>query len=155
MNINMPTYISKKGLQDLKEEHENRIKNIRKEIAKKISDAKELGDLSENFEYHDAKEQQGTNEIRILEIEKMIKDSIVIEETTGNNEISLGVTFIAELNGNKKTYTIVGYNESSPMEGKISNESPIGRAFMGKTVNDIVTVEIPSGKASYKILEIK
>lgn len=151
----MPTYISKKGLQDLKEEHENRIKNIRKEIAKKISDAKELGDLSENFEYHDAKEQQGTNEIRILEIEKMIKDSIVIEETTGNNEISLGVTFIAELNGNKKTYTIVGYNESSPMEGKISNESPIGRAFMGKTVNDIVTVEIPSGKASYKILEIK
>ena len=151
----MPTYISKKGLQDLNEERENRIKNIRKAIAIKISDAKELGDLSENFEYHDAKEQQGTNEVRILEIEAIIKEAIIIEETTGNNEISFGVTFIAESNGNKKIYTIVGRNESNPMEGKISNESPIGRAFMGKTVNETITVDVPSGVISYKILEIK
>ncbi len=151
----MPTYISKKGLQDLNEERENRIKNTRKAIAIKISDAKELGDLSENFEYHDAKEQQGTNEVRILEIEAIIKEAIIIEETTGNNEISFGVTFVAESNGNKKIYTIVGSNESNPMEGKISNESPIGRAFMGKTVDETVTIDVPSGVISYKILEIK
>jgi transcription elongation factor GreA len=151
----MPTYISAEGLEDLKAEFEKRKKITRKEISEKISAAKEMGDLSENFEYHEAKEQQGLNEGRILQLEAMILESIIVEQSSGGDYITLGVTFTAELNGDEKTFQMVGSAEADPMTGKISNDSPIGNAFMDKGVGDEVTVEVPSGQIIYIIKGIK
>ncbi len=150
----MPTYISAEGLKKLEEELENRRTVVRRAIAEKIGDAKELGDLSENFEYQEAKEQQGSNEVRISELESMIKDSMIVTSQSGGDTITLGTTFVAEAGGMKKTFQIVGSNESNPIEGKISNESPIGQAFMGHAVGDKVSVAVPSGTMVYKIINI-
>ncbi len=151
----MPTYISAQGLEDLKSEFEKRKKITRKEIAEKISAAKEMGDLSENFEYHEAKEQQGLNEGRILQLEAMILESVIVEQTSGSKFVTLGVTFVAVANGVERTFQMVGSSEADPMSGKISNDSPIGSAFMDKSVGDEVTIEVPSGEIIYKIKEIK
>ncbi|HBP00312.1 MAG: Transcription elongation factor GreA [Candidatus Uhrbacteria bacterium GW2011_GWF2_41_16] len=151
----MPTYISSQGLEDMKKEWENRKMKIRKEIASKIEAAKELGDLSENFEYHEAKEQQALNETRIAQLDDMLKDYVVIEEKRGGLFISLGCTFIVEYNGKQKTFEIVGSNEANPLEGKISNESPLGQAFLGHAVGTFVEVTVPFGVMQYKIIEIK
>lgn len=150
----MPTYISAEGLKKMEEELENRRTVVRREIAEKIGDAKELGDLSENFEYQEAKEQQGSNEVRIAELESMIKDCVIVTSQTGGDAITLGTTFVAQVNGMKKTFQIVGSNEANPIEGKISNESPIGQAFIGHAVGDEVAITVPSGTMVYKIVEI-
>ncbi len=151
----MPTYISKEGLEELKKEREKRAKITRFEIADQIAAAKELGDLSENFEYHDAKERQALNEARILQLEAMIMDAQIVEKKEGATEVTLGATFVAELNGEEKTFSIVGSNEADPMAGKISNESPIGRAFLGKAVGETVEIEVPSGTMAYTIKSIE
>ncbi len=150
----MPTYISKEGLEELKRELTQRKSEIRPKITEDIASAKELGDLSENFEYHDAKEQQGLNESRIMQLESMIIDSIIVEKKTGLDAITLGVTFTATLNGVDKVFSIVGSNEADPLSGKISNESPLGYAFMGKKVNEEVEIEVPSGAMKYTIKDI-
>lgn len=150
----MPTYISAAGLQKLKEELETRKTVTRREIADKIGDAKELGDLSENFEYQEAKEAQGSNEVRISELESMIKDSVIVEDQKGGDTIMLGTTFDAEVGGVPKTFAIVGSNEANPMEGKISNESPLGQAFIGRKLGEQVSVAVPSGTMVYKITRI-
>lgn len=136
------------------EELETRKTTTRRDIAEKIGAAKELGDLSENFEYQEAKEEQGSNEVRISELESMIKDSVLVEQQKGGDTITLGTTFTAEVGGLKKTFQIVGSNEASPLEGKISNESPIGQAFIGHGVGDKVSVAVPSGTMVYKIIDI-
>lgn len=153
--IFMPTYLSKQGLEDLEKELARRTNEIRKEIAEKISAAKELGDLSENFEYHEAKEQQGLNEARALQLKDMIRDVVLVEESVGGTNIGLGTTFVVEVNGSQKTYSIVGSNESDPIAGKISNESPIGLAFMGHEVDDVIEIQTPGGAMTYKIISIK
>ncbi len=150
----MPTYISAEGLKKMIEEMEMRKTTTRKEIAQCISDAKELGDLSENFEYQDAKERQGSNEVRISELESMIKDAIVVEQQEGGDTIGLGTTFKAEASGVSRTFQLVGSNEAKPFEGKISNESPIGMAFIGGKVGEDISVETPAGTMVYRITEI-
>ena len=150
----MPTYLSQEKLVELKGELETRKKVTRREIAERISQAKELGDLAENFEYHEAKDAQGMNETRIQQLEGMILDVVIVEETSGGDKVQLGVSFEAEVNGQKKTFQIVGANEAHPLEGKISNESPIGNAFLGAKVGENVKVEVPSGTVKYKILRI-
>ncbi len=150
----MPTYISAEGLQKLIAESETRRTVTRKEIAQCISDAKELGDLSENFEYQDAKERQGSNEVRISELDGMIKDSVVVERQSGGDTIGLGTAFKAETTGTSRAFQIVGSNEAKPFEGKISNESPIGMAFIGGKVGENISVETPAGTMVYKITEI-
>jgi transcription elongation factor GreA len=149
----MPTFLSEKGLQDLKDEHVKR-KAKRKEISEAIADAKELGDLSENFEYHAAKEEQALNETRIAQLETMIQDVVLVEEQKGGDIVTLGVTFVVTLDGKDKTYEMVGSTEADPMSGKISNESPIGQAFMGTKLGDNVEVETPGGAKIYQIKEI-
>lgn len=151
---NSMTYISASGLQGLKDELVNRIKVSRPEIAQKISDAKEMGDLSENFAYHEAKEQQAQNEMRIVDIQEMIANAVIVEEKSGG-KIGLGSTFVVTVNKGKKTYEVVGENEANPMEGKISNVSPLGSAFIGKSVGDTVMAEVPSGTIEYHIDEVK
>lgn len=147
------TETGKKKIEDeLKELKENKMP----EIIQKIEQAKELGDLSENAEYHDAKDQQGMFAARIAEIEEILKKAIVQEESTDKDKISIGCTFeVEDLNGNKKEYTLVGFNEADPVNGKISNESPIGQAFINKRVGDDVEFKAPMGLVKYKVLKIK
>lgn len=151
----MPIYISQKGLEELKAEMADRKTAMRRTIAEEISEAKELGDLSENFEYQDAKERQGLNEARIVQLESMIHDAVIVDSTQGGEQITLGSTFTVECNGVEQTYSMVGSTEADPLSGKISNESPIGIAFIGQKAGDEVVVDAPSGKIVYKILRIK
>ncbi len=138
--------------QELKE-----IKEIRlPEIIEKIEQAKEMGDLSENAEYHDAKDQQGLMMAKVKEIDETLKNAVVSEISTSKSEIGLGTTFVVEdASGNKKQFTMVGFNEADPINGRISNESPIGQAFMYKSKGQTVEFKAPKGLISYKILEIK
>lgn len=151
----MPTYLSQKMFEAFKKELELRTKILRKEIAEKISVAKELGDLKENSEYHDAKHQQSINESRILELNFMIKDVKIVEEKTGSQEIFLGSTFVVSFEGQKKIFQLVGSSEANPLEGKISNESPIGESFIGCHSGEEITIKTPCGEKKYRILEIK
>lgn len=151
---NPVTYTSASGLQGMKDELERRIKVDRPDIAQKIHDAKEMGDLSENFAYHEAKEQQAQNETRIVQLQEMIVNAVVVEGKSGG-KIGLGSTFVAEVGGVQKTFEIVGANEASPMEGKISNVSPLGSAFLGAATGDHVEVTVPSGTITYHIIEVK
>lgn len=150
----MPTYVSAEALEELKKELEHRRKNLRREIAEKILHAKEMGDLSENFEYQTAKEEQALNETRVVELEDLMHDIVIVKDATGAVEIALGTTFMVETDGRKKTFSLVGSNEANPLEGKISNESPIGLAFLGAKPGEEVEFQAPSGRIRYRILEI-
>ena len=150
----MPSYLSSKGLEEIKEELVRRQKITRREIAEKIANAKELGDLSENFEYQESKEEQGMNEARISQLENQIHDVVIIDAARGASSIGIGTMFIAEVAGEKKSFVMVGSNEANPLEGKISNESPIGLAFLGAHAGDVISVEAPSGTMHYTILEL-
>lgn len=149
-------YISAEGLEKLKEELQDRKTNWRRQLSEQIATAKEQGDLSENFEYSEAKDRQAENEVRIAQIEQMINRSVVIEHKTGEARISVGTNFVAKLNdGAEKHFQIVGPTETDPLSGKISNESPLGQAFLGKTVGEKAEFKAPAGVVSYKIIEIK
>lgn len=149
-------YISAEGLEKLKQELQDRKTKWRRELSEQIATAKEQGDLSENFEYSEAKDRQAENEVRIAEIEQMINRSIVIEEKTGEARISVGTNFVAKSNdGAEKHFQIVGPTETDPMSGKISNESPLGQAFLGKAIGETAEFKAPAGIVSYKIIEIK
>ncbi|MBI4438042.1 transcription elongation factor GreA [Candidatus Uhrbacteria bacterium] len=150
----MPTYLSTQALEEIKQELTRRQKITRREIAEKIAGAKELGDLSENFEYQESKEEQGMNEARIAQLEGQIHDVVVIDAASGASQIGIGTMFIVECAGSKKTLTMVGSHEANPLEGKISNESPIGLAFLGAHAGDVVAVQTPSGSVEYRILEL-
>lgn len=151
---NNVTYISASGLAELKKELETRIKVTRPEIAQRISEAKEMGDLSENFAYHEARDQQGLNESRIIEITEMLSTAVVVEEKKGGS-IGLGSSFKVKIGGQTKTFEIVGENEANPMEGKISNVSPLGGAFLGKGTGEMVDAKVPSGTMTYEIISIE
>ncbi len=148
--------ITKEGLEKLKDELKE-LKEVKlPDIIDKIEKAKEMGDLSENAEYHDAKDQQGFMVSRIREIETILKNAVVTEETTSKHEIGMGSIFVTEdESGNQKEFTMVGYNEADPLVGRISNESPMGQAFMGKKPGETVEIDVPKGTVIYKILEIK
>lgn len=150
----MPTYLSAEAFEEMKKELEMRKKEFRREIAEKILHAKEMGDLSENFEYQTAKEEQALNETRILALEDIMHDVVIVKDATGAVEIALGTTFMVETDGKKKMFTLVGSNEANPLEGKISNESPIGLAFLGGKPGEEIEFLAPSGKIKYRILEI-
>ncbi|MFA6522136.1 MAG: transcription elongation factor GreA [Patescibacteria group bacterium] len=148
-------YVSKAGMEKLQTELEYRSGVYRKQISEKIGTAKEQGDLSENFEYQEAKEEQAQNETRIIEIRDMMARSVLVEERAGEGIIHLGTRFSVELpGGSQKDFQIVGATESDPMQGKISNESPLGNAFLGKHPNEVVELDLPSGTVGYKIISI-
>lgn len=147
-------YLSSEGLEQLKKELEE-LKLKRQEIAQRLEESKALGDLSENSEYLQAKEAQGFNEGKILELEGLIRDSVVISKNGGTSTLQIGGTVEVNSQGQKQIFTIVGSGEINPSQGKISNESPLGRAFLGHKVGEMVEVETPRGKASYKIISIK
>ncbi|TAK96331.1 transcription elongation factor GreA [Patescibacteria group bacterium] len=151
----MVRYLTKEGLQKLNEELEDRRTRVRQEIATAIKEAKEQGDLSENAEYAEAKSQQAENEARIGELELNIKNSQVVEVSGNSQGAQIGSRVSVKWNGSQADFQIVGSNEADPASFKISNESPMGQAFMGKKKGDKVSVNTPAGKVEYKILDLK
>ncbi|MCT4612436.1 MAG: transcription elongation factor GreA [Clostridia bacterium] len=149
-------YLTKEGLKDLENELDNLILVERKEVAEAIKEARALGDLSENAEYDAARERQAEVEGRIQEVEEMLKNVELIEEGVCSDKVTLGckvVIYDEELKEDQE-YKIVGSTEANPMEGKISNESPVGEALIGRKEGDNVEVEVPAGIIKYKIKEI-
>lgn len=147
--------ISQEGYDKLKNELELLSTTKRREIADRIQKAKDMGDLSENAEYSEAKDAQAFNEGRIAELTQMLKNLTVVEANGNNGQVGMGSKVTVKTNGNKKEYTIVSFNEADPMEGKISNESPLGTAFVGKKKGDKVVVSTPRGEMEYEILKIE
>ncbi len=153
---NILTY---QGLKALEDELQDLKVNQRREIAQKIKEAREQGDLSENAEYDAAKDEQRDIELRIEEIEKILKNAeVVVEEEVDLDKISIGcVVRILDCEFDEElTVSIVGSTEASSLKNKISNESPVGKALIGRKEGDTVTVEVPSGETfDYKVLEIQ
>ena len=151
--------MSQESLDKLKEELDY-LETVRtKEVAEQIKEARSFGDLSENSEYDDAKNEQAILEARITTIEAILKTAVIIDESetsTENVHLTSKVTLEVLETGAQMTYTIVGSgsNEADPAQGKISDESPIGAAVMGKSVGDVAEVETPGGMITVKILEI-
>ena len=148
------TYISKEGLEKLRGELEEMLNVRRPEIAQRIHDAKEHGDLTENAEYEDAKNEQAFVEGRIQMVEALIKNATLIDEHTSNDHVQIGSTVKVDGPDGSQSFTIVGSTEAKPTEGRISNESPVGRALLGKKKGENVTVSVPAGELDYKILAI-
>lgn len=148
-------YLSQERYDELKHELEELRSTSRAEIAEQLKHAKEYGDLSENAEYAEAREEQSRIESRISELDEMLKAAVIIKKGTGGDVANIGSTVTAKKDGQVMQYTIVGSNESNPAERKISNESPLGRAFLGRRPGDAVKVETPSGTAEYTITKIE
>lgn len=149
-------YLTPEAFQKLKDELAHLKTNRRKEIAQVVQEAKDLGDLSENAAYQEAKESQGKLESRIMELELILKNVSFIKKNS-NNYLEVGSTAeIVNLDSlkNKKVINIVGSQEAKPEEGKISNESPLGKALLGHRAGDIVSVNTPQGTIKYKITKV-
>lgn len=146
--------ITQEGYNKLKEELDNLKTFKRREIADRIQKAKDMGDLSENAEYSEAKDAQAFNEGRIAELTQMLKNLTVVNNGNSNGGIGMGSKVTAKVNGNTKEYTIVSFNEADPLAGKISNESPLGTALLNKKKGDKITVTTPRGEMEYEILKI-
>lgn len=130
------------------------LKGRRGEIAERIAEARDFGDLKENAEYSAARDEQGVVESRIAEIEGIL-GSVEIISAAADNQVSLGSTVTLKNDQKEVTYTVVGPVEANPLEGKVSNESPIGQALMGKKLNAQVTIVTPKASTEYTISQIK
>jgi len=150
-----PTYLSRDGLEKLRSELDEMTNVRRAEVATRIHDAKEHGDLSENAEYEDAKNEQAFVEGRIQTLEALIKNATIIDEQHSTEHVQIGSTVTVESGDGAETFTIVGSTEASPRDGRISNESPVGRALLGRKKGDKVVVRVPAGDFSYTITAIR
>ena len=149
--------ISQDGYNKLEKELEHLTKVKRREIADRIEKAKELGDLSENAEYHEAKDSQAFNEGRVNEIENTLKNVTIVAGNTTKGEVSMGseIIVINSQTKQEREFKIVSFNEADPLAGMISNESPLGAAFLERKKGEEVMVKTPKGEIKYKILKIK
>jgi len=151
---NKPTYLSREGEAELRRELAELVGNRRAEVAARIHDAKEHGDLSENAEYEEAKNEQAFVEGRIQTLEGMLKTAVIIENS-GTEHVALGSVVEVESSDGTETFTIVGSAEARPAQGRISNESPVGRALLGRKAGEKVTVKLPNGSEfTYTITSI-
>lgn len=150
----MSEYISPAGLEKLKSELEDLKTTKRREIAERLESAKALGDLAENAEYQEAKEAESLNEARIQELQEILRDIVVIQKPTDVNTVQIGSTIEVSSSRGREEFTIVGSEEADPIAGKISNESPMGRSFLGHGIGDNIEIKTPGGNESYKIKRI-
>ncbi len=150
------TFLTKEGFEKLKEELDY-LRNVRrKEVARRLRLALEEGDITESAEYEDAKSEQAFLEGRILTLETMLKNAVIIDEKSTSEEVRLGsYVTIVEGEGEPETYHIVGSAEADPKSGRISNESPLGRALLGHRLGEEVVVNAPDGILRFRIIEIK
>jgi len=153
----MAYYVTKEGLVRLKKEFEELKTVKRKELAEKLQRATAYGDLSENAEYHEAKEEQAFIEGRIAELEIMMEQAEIIAPHSGG-EVAIGSTVVVEREDQRskqQVFTIVGFEEARPEEGKISNDSPVGKALLGYKPGHVVEVMTPVGKVKWRIVAVR
>jgi transcription elongation factor GreA len=153
--MNKEVLLTEEGLKKLHEELKVLKEERRKEVIERIQEAVSHGDLSENADYAQAKEEQAFIEGRIMEIEEMVKHAQIIAPSQNHNIVSIGSTVGLKVNTKDIKYSIVGANEANPAAGKISNESLVGRALLGAKKGDKVPVETPAGKNIYEIVSIE
>lgn len=149
------SYLTKERYEELERELAILKGERRREIADRLKQAKELGDLSENSEYQEAKEEQVRVEQNINQLEQLLKYATIIKKATDKSVISVGSRVKLKKNREIVSYTIVGSNEARPAEGFISNESPIGKGLLGKKIGDRLEVKTPNGNISYEVLNIE
>jgi transcription elongation factor GreA len=151
-----PAYLTAEGLEKIKAELKELKGERRTELAARLRSAIQMGDLSENADYHKAKEDQAFLEGRIQELEFLVRHAVVIEKSANKDIVSIGDTVtIQEDDYPAETYHVVGPKEADPRNGRISHESPIGSALMDRRVGDVVEVITPAGKTKFKILKIE
>lgn len=157
MTPNEDVYLTADGAAKLKEELAQLKGAAREELAQRLRSAIQMGDLSENADYHKAKEDQAFLEGRIQELEYLVRNAVIIEENQGHRDVvDVGAhVTIQEDDYPPEVYMLVGAKEADPPNGRISNESPIGEAMLGCRVGDMVTAETPGGKLKFKILKIE
>ena len=150
------TYLTDAGIQKLNNELTDLTTKQRPELAKRLREAIQMGDLKENADYHAAKEDQAFIEGRILEVQEMLRSSVLISNQINKQEVSIGSTVtISEDNSDEEQYTLVGSAEADPTMGRISHESPIGQAIIGKSIGDSVQVSTPGGNITFEIIRIE
>ncbi|EKD79274.1 MAG: Transcription elongation factor [uncultured bacterium] len=148
-------YVTPEGLEKLKSDLEYFKTTKRKDIASRIASAKELGDLSENAEYSDAKEEQALVEGKILELEETLRNVTLIQKPKGSKTVVIGSHIVVtDPDGKQFEFDVVGSNEADPGAGTISNESPLGKAFLGHKVGDEVAVQVPKGTITYTLKKV-
>ena len=145
--------LTREGLDKLKKEYEHLVNVKRKEVAVRIAKAREYGDISENSEYDTAREEQSFAEGRILELEDIWRNCQVIDSSVKSDAVQVGSKVCVEVDGEDDEFVIVSSIEADPMQGKISNESPVGKALLGSKVGDVVTIS-STIKSTYKVLKI-
>ena len=152
-----PLFLTAEGAERLKKELEHLTKVERPALAKRLRSAIQEGDLSENADYHKAKEDQGFLEGRIQELEYLMKNATIVETSSSGFDVAdVGATItVQEAGFDPETYMLVGIMETDPSKGKISYDSPVGKALMGKRVGDEVSIETPGGSMTMKILKIE
>ena len=149
--------LTREGLEEIKAEYEKLITVTRTEVAERLKEARSFGDLSENAEYDAAKEQQAEVEARINKLESMMRNAKIIDEDIEDSDrVNLGNTVVLKERGadEKVQYQIVGATEADPFNGRISNESAVGKALIGAMIGETVEVEIPDGKTYYEVIDI-
>lgn len=149
-------YISSQKLKELKKELEERKTVLRQRIAERIQEAQVQGDVAESAEYTEAKEEQAFNEGRIMELENLIGSAVIVSKKRKKDAVQIGSQIIVKDKKRKKfEFTIVGSEDANPIEGKISNESPLGEAFLDRKQGEEIEVQTPKGKINYRIVKIK
>jgi transcription elongation factor GreA len=149
-----PVYLTVEGLAKLKTELNHLITSERPRVAARIHDAKLDGDITENAEYEDAKQEQSFLEGRIATLEAQLKNAVVIEPSGNGDRVGIGSKVVIKGDEGEETLTIVGSAEAAPREGRISNESPVGAALMGRRKGDKVVVQAPAGSVEYTLVNI-
>lgn len=147
-------YLTQERLDELKAELEMLKNTKRQEIAQRLKQAKEYGDLSENSEYAEAREEQASVEGRIFELEELMKEAAILKTGEGGDIVQVGSVVTVKKGDKMITYTIVGSYEAKPEEGRISDESPLGKAFLKHKVGDVVPIATPGGSVSYEVIKI-
>jgi transcription elongation factor GreA len=153
-NLEKPVYVTADGLKKMQAELEELRTTKRAEVAERIHAAMEFGDFTENSELEQAKNDQAFLEGRIMTLEQMIKNAQVIDESTHHEQVEVGSHVMVESDGSREQYVIVGSAEAAPGEGKISNESPVGRALLGHKAGETVKLSVPAGTVEMKILAV-
>jgi transcription elongation factor GreA len=156
-NAHQSVYLTAEGVENLRQELDHLVNVKRPALADRLHKAIQQGDLSENADYIAAKEEQGFLEGRIQQVEAMLRRAVIIQEDAPSDEVALGgrVTILEEGEDEMETFRIVGPAEADPSNGKVSNESPLGRALLGHPVGDTVSVEAPSGEIIFRIIAIQ
>jgi transcription elongation factor GreA len=153
-NLEKPVYVSAEGLKKIQHELEELKTVERQKVAERIHAAMEFGDFTENSELEQAKNDQAFLEGRILTLEQMVKNAVTIDEKTHHELVEIGSHVMVEAEGAREQYVIVGSAEAAPAEGRISNESPVGKALMGHRAGETVRLVVPAGAVEMKILAV-